>query len=385
MKRNGKRTLIAVAGGIALSAVAIFLLLNMYLSPRADADAVLEFIQQNPEKAAFTMLNNQESLVEYQADRAMPLASVAKIIVAVEYAQQAAQNKIDPDQRVSLDELNRYYIPKLDGGAQEEWEQSLSSVIDHSSVPLREVVKGMISFSSNANMEYLIEILGLEAINLNLEKLGLQSHEPLYPFYSSLFIPYLLMTDYEDLTDKEKIERVKTELKEMPQDRFRELAMEVHEKLRGDEDGSFQQAVQIELWYDDEIDKINSDRMVSAAATDYGILLSKINSRKYFTPEVQTYLDEVMETAMQSEGNKQQFDHLGFKGGSTNYILNSAIYAIDKKGDHSEIVLFMNHLSEKEMERLSRHLNEFLFRALTSDEYQVKVSEVLAEGAMEGE
>ncbi|GIO39510.1 hypothetical protein J41TS12_43710 [Paenibacillus antibioticophila] len=63
--------------------------------------------------------------------------------------------------------------------------------------------------------------------------------------------------------------------------------------------------------------------------------------------------------------------------------MNAAIYAIDKKGNHSEVVLFMNNLSKKEKARLSRHLNEFLFRALTSDEYQIKVSEVLAEGGME--
>ncbi|GIO39509.1 hypothetical protein J41TS12_43700 [Paenibacillus antibioticophila] len=143
---------------------------------------------------------------------------MTKIIVAVEYAQQAAQNKIDPNQRVALDELNRYYIPKLDGGAQEEWEQSLSSVIDHSSVPLREVVKGMISFSSNANMEYLIEILGLEAINLNLEKLGLQSHEPLYPFYSSLFIPLFVDDGLRRLDRQRRNREGQTELKEMPQD-----------------------------------------------------------------------------------------------------------------------------------------------------------------------
>jgi D-alanyl-D-alanine carboxypeptidase len=387
MKRKSKRKriLIAMAGGIVVSVVAIFLLLNLYLPSKVDPDIVLEFIKQNPEKASFTMLSNQELLVEYQSDRAMPLASVAKIIVAVEYAEQAAQNKIDPDQMVSLDELNRYYIPKLDGGAQEEWEQSLKSVIDHSSVPLREVVKGMISFSSNANMEYLMEILGVDSINLNLEKLGLHSHEPLYPFYSSLFIPYLLMTDYEDMTDKEKIIRVKKELEKMPQERFQELAMEVHERLREDSDGSYQQEVQIEHWYDDELDKINSDRLVSATAADYGMLLSKINSRDYFAPEAQTYLDEVMETAMESEGNKEQFEHLGFKGGSTNYIMNSAIYAIDKKGNHSEIVLFMNNLSKEEMEHLSRHLNEFLFHALTSDEYQTKLSKVLAEGGMEGE
>jgi len=382
MKLKGKKVSLVVVGGIVFFAIAL-LLLKPYLFPKGNPDTVLEFIQQNPEKTAFVMQGNSERLVEYQVNRSMPLASVAKMLVAVEYAQQAAQNKIDPDQGVALAELNRYYIPGLDGGAQEAWEQSLQTVIDDDAVPLREVAKGMIAFSSNANMEYLMEILGLDAINRNIESLGLPAHEPLYPFYSSLFIPDLVMAGYEGLNDDEKIVRVKAELKEMPQARFRELAMKVHERLREDVDGSYQQAVQIERWYDDEIDKINSDRMVSATAADYVILLSMINSRHYFSPEVHTYLDEVMETAMESEGNKQQFEHLGFKGGSTNYILNSAIYAIDKQGSSSEAVLLMNNLSQQEMERLSPHLNEFLFQTLTSEAYRLKISDVLAEGERE--
>lgn len=382
MKLRGKKGWLATAGGIAVLAVAL-LLLKPYLFPKANPDTVLAFIQQNPEKTAFAMRSNSEQLVEYQANQKMPLASVAKMLVAVEFAQQAAQHKVDPDQRVSLAELNRYYIPGLDGGAQEAWEQSLQAVIGDDSVPLREVAKGMIAFSSNANMEYLMEMLGLDAINRNIESLGLSAHEPLYPFYASLFIPDLLMAGYEGLTEEDKLVRVKAELKEMPQERFRELAMKVHERLREDVNGSYQQAVQIERWYDDEIDKINSDRMVSATAADYAILLSRINSRHYFSPEVHNYLDEVMETAMESEGNKQQFEHLGFKGGSTNYILNSAIYAIDKQGSSSEAVLFMNNLSQQEMEQLSPHLNEFLFQTLTSEAYRFKITDVLAEG--EGE
>ncbi len=63
--------------------------------------------------------------------------------------------------------------------------------------------------------------------------------------------------------------------------------------------------------------------------------------------------------------------------------MNSAIYATDKKGDRFEVVLFMNELSEKEMAKLSRRLNEFLFRSLTSDEYQTKLSRELTEGDME--
>lgn len=375
-KRN--RNLIRLASSIVGITVIIFILASMV--PSSNPKAVLEFMQNNPDKVSMTMIRNAQQLVQYQSDRKMPMASVAKIIVAVEYAQQAAQHKIDPEKMVSLEDLNRYYIPKLDGGAQDEWEKWLyqHNRIEDSIVSLREVAMGMIQFSSNANMEYLIELLGLDAINQNLQRLGLETHEPLYPFYSSLLIPNSLMKSYDNIPDIEKVKKAKVELKEIPQQRFQELALMEHEHLKNDADGSYKSGAKMESWYDAEFDKINSDRMVGATSKDYGNLLSKINSRHYFSPEIHKFLDEIMETAMESEGNQDQFNHLGFKGGSTSYVLNSAIYAVDNEGNKVEVVILMNELSNKDMKLLSKNLNEFLLKALTSVSFQNEIISTLS-------
>lgn len=79
---------------------------------------MLNFVKDNPGKASLTIIDNGKAIIQYHADRKMPLASVAKILVAVEYAKQAAENKVKPEQMVSLDETNRYYMLKLDGDAQ---------------------------------------------------------------------------------------------------------------------------------------------------------------------------------------------------------------------------------------------------------------------------
>src|SRR5690625_6250788 len=53
----------------------------------------------------------------------------------------------------------------------------------------------MIQFSSNANTDYLIEILGLDNINQVPERLGIEDHDPLFPVVSSMYIPVQLMQD----------------------------------------------------------------------------------------------------------------------------------------------------------------------------------------------
>lgn len=60
--------------------------------------------------------------------------------------------------------------------------------ITEGAVSLEEVAKGMVKFSSNANAEYLMELLGLDNINRNLQSLSLPAHQPLFPIVSSLYI-----------------------------------------------------------------------------------------------------------------------------------------------------------------------------------------------------
>ena len=43
----------------------------------------------------------------------LPLASMAKIIIAVEFAKQVSEGKINRDEQISLQELEKYYVKTL--------------------------------------------------------------------------------------------------------------------------------------------------------------------------------------------------------------------------------------------------------------------------------
>ena len=103
----------------------------------------------------------------------MPLASTVKIILAIEYAIQSSQNKIDPHEKIGIEELAKFYIPNTDGGAHPKWLKSLDGKQHEGRVALKEVVKGMIRYSSNANTEWLGGKLGLKNINNRMDSLGI--------------------------------------------------------------------------------------------------------------------------------------------------------------------------------------------------------------------
>lgn len=79
------------------------------------ARRLLHFVEANAEKVSITILRDGKKLAGQEENRMMPLASTVKTIIAIEYAKQAVVGKINPDGRVKLISLERFYLPGLDG------------------------------------------------------------------------------------------------------------------------------------------------------------------------------------------------------------------------------------------------------------------------------
>lgn len=239
----------------------------------APADVVVDFIQDNPSRSALHLSRNDTTLIRLRADRKFPLASTVKIIVAIEFAKQAAAGKINPDELVSMADLDRYYLPGTDGSAHPGWKQQATTAgkLANGRVPLREVAKGMIWFSSNANTEYLTERLGLDAINANLTELNLPQHDQLYPLVSSLFL--YSTTDKATLTKR---------LTLTASDYASEIAA-IHTRLKADSNGAYRQTF---ISPDMTLQKLWSDRLVAATADECAGITQKIQSRAYYSPAV---------------------------------------------------------------------------------------------------
>ncbi len=321
---------------------------------RYEQDFVAEYLLKNPKKCAVYWSRNDSLLVEHRSDTLMPLASTVKIIVAVEFAQQAAEGKINPEERVPLGELSRFYIPNTDGGAHPAWLESLrkQKLLENNTASLREVAKGMMQFSSNANTEFLMWKLGLNTINANLPKLGLDKHRLLYPFVSALYV----------CSD----EHSATGLKKMPMSLYIQRTNKYFELLKMDTTVKAKfNIANVPL----PVQRIWSDRLPASTVREYGGLMKKINSRTYFNPKTQAILDELMEWPMRfNPDNPKRFKHFGAKGGSTAFVLNYALYATDKQGNKTEMVIFTNNLGVFEQTLLQAEFQVFIQKILTNNQ-----------------
>ena len=330
-----------------------------YFKP--DANLVLTFIKENPNRTAIKLVRNDSLVTERNPDKLMPLASTVKIILAIEYALQSSQGKINPKEKISINELDKFYIPNTDGGAHPNWLKSVKNKITDNRISISEIAKGMIRYSSNANTEWLGNKLGLDNINKRIDSLEIKNYTKFYNIVSALFVG---KEKFPILNGKE----LESKLKTLSIEEYIEATNQIHEKLLTD---SIYKKDIGDLGMN--IQRIWSDKLPSSTVKDYVGIMKKINSKTYFDSETQEYLDQVMEGLMENPANRKWLKHAGMKGGSTAFVLTKASYATDKKGNTTELAYFFNDLEFMESTRLQGSMNEFELKILTNKEFRNKV------------
>jgi len=351
----------------------IILLLGIggYAVLRDNPEYVMNHLKNNPQTSSLYVAQNGEEIIGYQSDVVRPLASTVKIIIATEYAMQIEQGRLYKEDLVSLDELSRHYFAGTDGGMHEAWLEGMTTEgeIKNNEVTLHDVAKGMIVYSSNANTDYIIDLLGVSAINERAKALGLTRHEEVYPIVSALLIPSHIKTD--GMNDEQLVQV----LKELPMETYRSLAQKLSKELtEGTLD--FGDATE-DLSMD--VQKVWSDRLVGATANDYGKLMATI-SNDQLPPAATEVLRDLLEWPMEfNEGNQDRFAHLGMKGGNTAFVLTQALYAETLEGDKTEIVLLTDDLSSWQMELIMRNFNSFVSKLIGDEDFRHNVQQQLLE------
>lgn len=361
-KKTYTKKRLFIYGGIIL-----ILGITSFIIFRDNPDYVLNHLKNNPETTSLYVAHNGDEMITYQSEEVRPLASVVKIPIAIEYAMQVEEGRLDKNQHVSLDELSRFYFDGSDGGAHGRWLNAAydAGKVENNHVTLHEVAKGMITYSSNANTDYLMHQLGISEINSRIDSLELTQHEPVYPLVSALLISEFISTDSKD--------EVAQQLESMPIEHYRQLAIDFSNKMKSGELNLESYSFDIPL----DIQRIWSDRLPGASASEYGKLLTFISSAE-LPSDVSDILRDLMEWPMEiNKGNKDFYAHLGAKGGSTGFIRNDALYAEDLNGNTTEIVLLTDDLNRWQQFQLNNNLNSFEVHLVGSEEYRKKVKQEL--------
>lgn len=376
MKKNIK---LLLAAGVALGSVAIggTIVMNNLKKKLIEEGpkTVAHYIHDNKDKkpVSFVLRRNGKLLASVNADMQMPLASMSKWTVAIEYAKQVAQGILDPMEKIDLTILEQYYLPNTDGGAQPNWISSLEEkeLIEDGKATLREVARGMIMFSSNANTDYLMYRLGIENINHTIKEMGLTGHSEVYPIVAALCIG-----DYIQQQTGMSSEEVKEKLVNMTEEEYVATVMEIYELMNANKLPEEVKALAL-VSKDMDFQRIWSDRFISATANDYLRMMELINSRTYFDEATQEELNYVVEFMMETSGIAEKMNHFGMKGGSTSWVLTDARYAEDKEGNKIELVVMFDALEGEDYETILNNMDLFMTFVMVNDKIRDNVIEIL--------
>ena len=139
--------------GGALIALGSFVFFVFYTVP--STDRLCDYINQNGENVAYGIVENGKLIAAHNTTKLMPIASMVKLIIAIEVAHQAGQGELNVQEQVPAATVNQLEIIGTDGDAHQNWLKQ--QVGESDSVSLLAIARGMIEYSSNANTEYLMQ------------------------------------------------------------------------------------------------------------------------------------------------------------------------------------------------------------------------------------
>ena len=329
------------------------------------ADSLLDFIAQNTKRSSLFLQVNGTPVAALNENKLMPLASTVKILVAVEFAKQSASSIINQKSYIGLNELERYHLPFTDGNAHMNWlkyEKKLQH-IKGDSIQLIDVARGMMMFSSNANTEYLMELLGLDNVKNNIQLLGIKQHTPVFPLVASLFI-------YQN-PRKENEQKIIKEIQKLSNEAYGRYIYDIHKAL------TYNDSLKAKFKLQDLTENMQhtwSNRLPASTTKDYARAVAVLNNRKFFSEAAYSVLMDVMEFLMENPENQQWLKHAGMKGGSTAWVLTNVVYATKKDNTAIELAYFFNELTPAENKKLQKWSNAFLLKTLLDNDFRNKMA-----------
>ena len=351
------------------------------------SDDLLDYIQDHRSDISivFYSVDGSESVapgksaIFHNADQPMPLASTMKIVVLAAYAREVVARSLDPEELVSVQDWEQYYLPDTDGGAHLEALENLGFTGDEAAraqvtVELDKVVRAMMRESDNAATDYILNRVGNETVNEVIQDTGLHGQDPI----PSILGENLSFSNHEHptLTD----ERLEALLALSPDQYHRQTeelartyvetrwgAVERDSSVSGGSYGNWLRAFR--------------DLTPKGTAGDYARIMAEVVGSVFVSSGVSEIMHRHLEWPMEEPANRGQFQTLGAKGGSLPGVLTWAWYLVPKfgrfAGQPRVVTLFMRGVPLSAWSRLSRtHAQkEFVFRIATDEQFARRVKE----------
>lgn len=340
---------------------------GMYAQAQLDAakaDSFFYFIKANPLRSAVYITKNDTVVARLNENKLMPLASTVTMLVAIEFAQQSTHEQINENTFVPVADVEKFYIPFIDSAAFNTWldKAKAGNEIKNGSIKLVDIARGMIMYGCYTNADYLMDILGFDAVKDNINLLKLKQHTAIYPFAGSLFTFHIPKKSSEDKL-----------LKSLSKYSDKKYSMEAYyNHLELKEDSSFKETFNPER-FTVRLQKMWNDNLPASTAKEYVSVAAVLNNREVLDEDAFFPVGEILEYPMEKKEFQKLYKHFGAKTGKTPFIFTRVIYFTLKDGSRMESAIFFNGLSPTEEKKLEDWLPAYEAQFLSDPVFRAKV------------
>lgn len=305
-------------------------------------EQVLEYLGQHRQDVALASYSVRPDgtpdpaspVILFNPDQKMPLASTFKIVVLAAYAREVTAGRLNPDQQVSVEDWERYYLPGTDGGAHPAALKSLGIPSDPkgfvtnrtATVKLDDLARVMIRFSDNAATDYLMARVGRKTLESVIKQGGLKGQDVPQPILGT----FLLWFNHEDgLLTPDRVRKIQ-KLAKNPH----RYAAEADRLTAAYGDLKWRQA-EIQFLFENlaslsyEMQSSIGDLFTRGTVRDYARVMAGVVTGTFLSPEISALMRRHLERRFPEEN---LFLSWGTKGGSLAGMLTEASYYVPSTG-----------------------------------------------------
>ncbi|MBQ4818177.1 serine hydrolase [Bacillus pumilus] len=316
---------------------------------------LLTFVTKNKKDVSVTIIENDDVVLEWNADQKTPLASTVKLVVLFHFVKVVSSGGIKLEEKVALPDIERFYIDRTDGGAHVYWLE-VNDFSEHAT--LLDVAKGMMQFSSNACTDYLIDRLGLEKIKDQMKQAGLTEHDELIPL-----TPMLLWSAY--VSDRRQDAYKK--MSGVSEEQYKSLMNEIFNIMKNDPEHkkALEEKMKKKNLLSWRIQSLLTQKMTKSTTNEYTHFMKRLHDELLTTEEKSLFSQIILGETLKKETDQ----YFWYKGGATLFVFTGALY---RKTDTSSISIsfFINDPKANHSHWVGEVFNEFMLTVAVDQNFR---------------
>ncbi|AZQ61374.1 hypothetical protein EI427_03790 [Flammeovirga pectinis] len=351
-----------------LLSIITYLLLGSACFAQEDITAppyFLEFMEKNPKKFHLTYYDNLGRLIKWQDNELSSIGGMVYWLYALEYVRQIENGNFSPTERVPLKDISKFDASSNKMSIWSDYLHQTKRLLNNK-VRMREIVSGLLTFTNDANGDYLMSRLGVDSLTSAVQTFKMYNTTALFPISSAIIYAHNPFQENENTF----INRVNNEnLNE-----FRAHTFSMYDTLINDHSGLVKESFKFRSDKHKKYATLLTDRLPMGIVSDYNLLLQKINERTIFEGDMATEWEKTVEAPlMTSKIIQEHYKHCGRLVYSTVNSVSITLYGTFKDGRRVQMSATFENLTETEHIDLALSINDFGFSMLENKEYMEQV------------